>query len=37
MKKLFENFRHYVSEDLTDTEKAKKKELEGELEKIDHK
>tara|TARA_B100000287_G_scaffold86833_1_gene79473 strand:- start:77301 stop:77414 length:114 start_codon:yes stop_codon:yes gene_type:complete len=37
MKKLFENFRSFVNEELTDADKKRKKELEGELEKINHK
>lgn len=37
MKKLFENFRIYVNEELTNADKKRKKELEGELKKINHK
>ena len=37
MQKLFENFRNYVNEELTDADKKRKKELESELEKINHK
>ena len=37
MKKLFENFRSFVNEELTDTDKKRKKELEKELDVIHHK
>ena len=37
MKKLFENFRHFVNEELTPKDKERKKDLEKELDVIQHK
>ena len=37
MQKLFENFRNFVNEELTDADKKRKKELEKELDTIQHK